>query len=208
MKHQSYFDLWYKHVFQWEGSHLNQIVYVDLDRVATNHGIRETTWNLHAGRLFGISRSNLHSTFRNMKPEWHVGMAKFYWDWSGGAKFEDGRVSAFFAEAVWGGGGGAIMHYQRWYNKKYNGNLAIDGAVGSRTAAAFNRLNQDRLFRDLIGQMYVRYDNIVAANPKLGKNLKGWKRRVADFQFKFENLKKKVLVRCPNCLELLQLLPL
>ena len=102
---------------------------------------------------------------------------------------------------------GAIKHYQRWYNQKYGTNLAIDGAVGSRTSAAFNRLNQDRLFKDLIFQMYVRYDNIVAAKPALGKNLKGWRNRVADFQVKFEDLKKKVLVRCPNCSSLLHLLP-
>lgn len=208
MKHQSYFDLWYKHVFGWEGSHLNQIVYVDLDRVATNHGIRETTWNMLAPRVLGISRHNLYATFRNMKPEWHVAIAKFYWNLGGGAKFEDGRVAAFFAEVVWGGGLGAIKHYQRWYNHKYNGNLKVDGAIGSRTSAAFNRLNQDRLFKDLIAQMYVRYDNLVAATPALEKNLKGWRNRTADFQNKFEKLKKKVCVRCPHCSELLQLLPL
>ncbi len=198
MKHEEYFQEWYKHVFKWEGKRLNEIVYVDGDNVATNHGIRESTWNGLATRLFKIPQNQLYSTFRNMKPEWHEGIGRYFWNLGGGANFDDGRIAAFFAEVVWGGGNGAIKHYQRWYNQTYKGNLKTDGANGVSSSAAFNKLNQDKLFQDLITQMYVRYENIIAAKPALGINKKGWFRRVVDFKGKFEYLyaKKKICECC------------
>jgi lysozyme family protein len=200
------FETWYSHLKRWEGKSLNEIVFVDLDDVGTNLGIRFDTWAALAPRLFGIKDEELQRRFKNMKPAEHKEVARWYWKKSGADYIDDDRISALFAEAYWGGGGYALRWLQGSINGLAGSELARDGVPRAGTAKVINNFSdQDLLFVKLVGAIEERYNYLCERKPGLKKNLKGWLKRLYDgygvkqpgFYAIFSNFDNKVT--CPSC---------
>lgn len=179
--HRKAFELWKEHLHRWEGHGINiGIAQVDTDKVYTNQGIREDTWNHFAPSLFGINpldSETLYQRFRHMTKSEHDAIVKVFWDNGGGDLLKDIRIAAFMAEINWGGGRGARKAFQSFLNKEYGFNLVVDGWIGRNTAHAFNSIpDQSQLFINLVHRMDRRYKGI--ATGKKEKNLTGWLNRL------------------------------
>lgn len=71
--------------------------------------------------------------------------------------------------------------------------ISVDGKFGSQTLSAINKVNQNKLFNELIVARKEHYDNIVSNDPSQEKFYEGWMKRLADFSMP-KMSKKNVLI--------------
>lgn len=194
----------------WEGIGLGQIVYVDGDGVATNHGIRFDSFQDRAQSVLGVAPT--FENFKKMTRAQHKAIAKWYWIESGAEFMKSGRIGATLAEAFWGGGYAALKNFQQKFNEKFGTRMIEDGVPRRETAQAFNKIGESRLFWFLIDEFDKRYHDLVKRKPSLEKNLKGWLLRLhggdkwkrSGFVKIFENYDTKKKCCFCRCSELQQ----
>jgi len=169
------FNTWYDHINKWEGKKLGDIVKVDQDDVATNHGIRFDSWTTIAAAIWGINNSDLWSRFVAMTHEEHKAIAFWYWKKSGATNLKDGRCAAILAESFWGSYIHGARTMQRRVSQQFGVKLVADGVVGRNTAAAFNSIeDQDSLFNVLVEAYREHYVRVAGKSAGYYRNLNGW----------------------------------
>ena len=169
------FKTWYDHINKWEGKKLGDIVKVDQDDVATNHGIRFDSWSTIAAQIWGIKKRNLWTRFVAMTHEEHKAIAFWYWKKSGATKLRDGRCAAILAESFWGSYIHGARTMQRRVSQQFGVRLVADGVVGRKTAAAFNGIqDQDSLFNVLVEAYREHYVRVAGKSKGYYRNLNGW----------------------------------
>ena len=183
MKYEAEFNKWFEFIKRWEGG--KSFDKTDLAskttkvRIHTNRGVIFPTWQA-VRTLLGKDKS--YDSFLKMSELDHKEIAKYFWFTSGGDRWANGNMAAFFAEEFWAGGAGALMFYQK------NFGVNADGIIGNKTAEAINfRCITSNNFWELLHEYKkIRYERIISKNPAQKRFEKGWDNRMQNFKETFK----------------------
>ncbi len=149
----------------------------------TNKGITWNTWQRYAMADLGVQPTL--TNLRNITDEQaKIIYRKRYWEPKGFCKVDDEKVGLMIYDwTITSGGAGREV--QRLLVNEFSQNIAIDGAIGSRTIAAINNVEDQELLLNRIGAIRKQYytnltfDDDGSRNNQI-KFLNGWHNRVDD----------------------------
>ncbi|BDD04443.1 glycoside hydrolase family 108 protein [Aureibacter tunicatorum] len=99
-------------------------------------------------------------------------------------KVEDLQLAAMIFDIYMNSGSSGAKLVQRACNL-FGQNLAVDGAIGSKTISAINAIDGCDLFEDL-KELRINYYYRIAENGENKKFLKGWLKRAKSFNYEYK----------------------
>ena len=174
-------------ILRWEGGYIND--QADLGK-QTNKGVTLSTYR----SVFGKNKT-VSDLKKITDEQWEFIFKKYYWNRWKADDIKSQKVANILVDWVWGSGSHGIKIPQTLLG------VVADGIVGSKTIAAVNNANPDKLFDSIYKarETFLRNlaDKSVAAyEKKIGRKatekellkytqkrfLKGWLNRLADIK--------------------------
>ncbi|MDO5858996.1 glycosyl hydrolase 108 family protein [Myroides odoratimimus] len=160
-------------IAKWEGGFVND----PLDRGgATNMGITLNTWK-HYGYDKNCDGKIDDKDIKLLTQSDFKYVLKRYWDKWRADEINNQSVANILVDWYWGSGKWGIIIPQRILG------VTADGIVGSKTIAALNATDQQKLFNDVYKAREKFIHDIVKNNPTQQRFLKGWLNRLKDFKY-------------------------
>jgi lysozyme family protein len=161
-------------ILQWEGGYVND----PLDKGgATNMGITLKTWQAVGYDLDGDGVITAED-IKLLKPEHvQVVLKKNYWDFWKADTINNQSVAEILVDWLWASGPKTIRNVQMILD------TVADGCVGTKTIAAINNWNQEKLHSRIKEARVEFVDAIIARDPSQKRFELGWKRRIASYNY-------------------------
>lgn len=164
-------------ILRWEGGWADD---KDDKGGKTNRGITIDTYNALAKQLLGIEPSL--ENFRQLTKEQAGLFVKYFWDKStGNNRINSQKIAEAITTWRWGSGGYGLKEFQRLLNEKHNANLKVDGGIGTNTVGVVNKIDENKLFDEMIIARKLFFENLAKRDPSQMKFLKGWTNRLSNF---------------------------
>lgn len=148
------FDLFFNELLKHEGGWSD---HPDDPGGATNKGITLATWTIYGSDLDGDGDIDVDDLKRLSNAQAAQIYKKQYWDKLKADQFKNQQVAEIvFDHGVNAGISRAAKMLQMILNVKFDKDLAVDGAIGPKTIAALNSVDQAQLYNDF-KQMRIKY---------------------------------------------------
>lgn len=138
---------------------------------ATMCGVTIATYRAYR-KTQGYATTTVSDLKRMTYTDWRGVFRKLFWDKWKGDSIQSQALANILVDWVWASGTYGITIPQQILG------VTADSIVGQKTIAALNAANPQTLFNQL-HQARINYvESIVRRNPRKGKFLNGWKRRI------------------------------
>lgn len=145
----------------------------------TNIGITYAVWKAEFGS------TNDHRFLNMNSKDWFIIFKKGYWDTMRADEFTSEEVAVFVTGMCWGSGKRQATKSLQQAIINCGVNVVKDGLLGSKTIAAANSIDPQKLFDALTNERERFFKAIAKPGSKNAKFLKGWLRRLEDYRSTF-----------------------
>lgn len=138
---------------------------------ATMCGVTIATYRTYR-KAQGFATTTVSDLKRMTYTDWRGVFKKMFWDRWKGDQIQSQALANILVDWVWASGAYGITMPQQILG------VTADGIVGVKTITALNAASPQPLFSQLHQARIDYVEGIARRNPRKGKFLKGWKRRI------------------------------